>query len=380
MSVILESDSRPLVYGQKYSYTTTNYASGVSAFSILNATDSVFATDAFLLLGNFGAEDAEIVKIATVDNDTGAITTATATLFAHSESTRVTILPYDKVRFYYTTTTTYDTDTPLTSYIDLQPNSWFSTYSDEDHSTGYGWFIFQNSVTSKYSDNSNAIPYAGFDSDTTESILDDFFSLLSNNELKLVSRDDALSWLSEGYSKLRNKLNLTNTEFTASEITALSVLTGTTEYDLPSDFFSLISLTSGLDTSVPGEWGGDKRDIEFIPLVDAYSYSGDSVRYYIRGKKIGILPTPESDTTYHYLYNTTASRLSLNTDEVDLPDGGSYVVKDFALYRANQKARNFPAAKQYLDSFNEGSNEMIIMSIKRNAGKASWGIDDTACV
>ena len=136
----------------------TNYASGVSSFSILNATESVFAVNTFLLLGNFGAEDTEIVRILTVDNDTGAITTTTPTLFSRPESTRVTVLPYDKVRFYHTTTTTYATTSPLTDYIDLQPNNWFTSYSDETNSSGYGWFIFQNSVTLKYSDNSNAIP------------------------------------------------------------------------------------------------------------------------------------------------------------------------------------------------------------------------------
>ena len=69
--IILEADNRVLTTTAKYTYTTTNYTSGVSAFSVLNATDSVFAVDAFLLLGNFGTESTEIVKILTVDNDTG---------------------------------------------------------------------------------------------------------------------------------------------------------------------------------------------------------------------------------------------------------------------------------------------------------------------
>jgi len=373
--VKLEAEQRTLTQSAKYTYTTTNYSSGVSSFSVLNATDTSYAINAFLLLGNFGAEDAEIVKILTVDNDTGLITTTTSTLFAHSESTRVTILPYNQIRFFHTTTTTFGTGTPLTGYVDIQPSDWFSTYSDETYSTGYGWYVFYNSVTTVLSQESNAIPYAGFESDTTENILSDFFSMLSNRELKLVTREDALSWASEGYGRLRNKLNLTNVEYTASAIGTLSIVADTIEYDLPSDFDHLISLTSGLNTSDPGEWGGDKRKIDFISLRDAYAFNGIGPRYYIRGFKIGILPTPSTATTYHYLYLKKAGRLTLNTDEVDLPNGGEYTIKSFMLYRAYLKFQNQSMAKQCLEDFTSGLNDLVISSVKRDANLDTFGVE-----
>jgi hypothetical protein len=373
--IILEADQRGITAGAKYTYTATNYASDVSAFTVLNATDSAFAVDAFLLLGNFGTEDAEIVKILTVNNNTGEITTTTSTLFAHSESTRVTVLPYDQVRFFHTTTTTYGTDTPLTGYIALQPSDWFTTYSDESNSTGYGWYVFYNSVTAVLSQNSNSIPYAGFGTDTTENILSDFFGMLSNKELQLVTRELALSWASEAYSRMRNKLNLTNTEFTASALSTISIVADTIEYSLEDDFDHLVSITSGLDTSDPGQWGGNKRKIPYISLPNAYTYNGIDTRYYIRGNKIGFLPTPNTTATYHYLYLKKAARLTLNTDEVDLPNGGEYVIKDYMLYRAYQKFQN-PLHKTYFESFTNGLNEMIIASVKRDAQLATWGIEN----
>ena len=371
--IILEGDNRILTTAAKYTYTNTNYISGVSSFSVLNATDSAFAADAFLLLGNFGAEDAEIVKISSVSNDTGAIVLTAATKFSHPESTRVTVLPYNQIRFFHTTDTTYVTTDPLTGYVDLQPSDWFTTYSDESYSTGYGWYVFYNSSTATLSQESNAIPYAGFGVDTTENILSDFFSMLNNRELKLVTREDALSWASEGYGRMRNKLNLTNTEFTSSAIGTISIVADTIEYDLDSDFDHLISLTSGLDTSDPGKWGGDKRSIQFISLANAYVYNGTEVRYYIRGTKIGFLPTPQESATYHYFYLKRAARLTLNTDEVDLPSGGEYVIKDYMLYRAYQKFQN-PIYKTFLESFTNGLNDMIISSVKRDAQLATWGI------
>jgi len=374
--IVLEADNRVLTSSAKYSYTLDNYASGVSQIFVLNATDAAFATNAFILLGNFGAENTEIVKVSTVNSSTGEVNLTTATLFAHSESTRATVLPYDQIRFFHTTTTTFDigTATPLTGYVALQCSDWFTTFGDETYSTGYGWYVFYNSVTVLVSQPSNAIPYAGFESDTTENILSDFFSLLGNKELKLVTREDALSWASEGYGRLRNKLNLTNTEFTASPITALSIISGTTEYALPADFDHLVYIASGLDTTTPGTWAGNKKNIDFIPLREAYTYSGTDTRYYIRGSYIGFLPTPGASTTYHYVYVPKAARLSLNTDEVVLPNGGEYVIKDWMLYRAFQKFQN-PQYKVYLESYTNGLNDMIIASVKRDANLATWGIE-----
>lgn len=371
--IILESDNRRLTLSSKYTYTVTNYPSGITTFSVLNATDSAYKANEFILLSNFGAEDAEVVQIASVDNVTGIINITTPTTFAHSESTRISILPYNQVRFFYTVLPVFDTVTPLTGYVNIQPSDWFTTYTDEANSTGYGWYCFYNSNTTNLSQPSNFIPYVGFESNTTENILDDFFSMLSNKELKLVTREDALSWASEAYGRMRNKLNLTNVEYSSSDITTLTLTPGIIEYDLPTDFDHLISFITGVDPANPGAWGSFKQDIEFISLREAYTFNGIGPRYYIRGRKIGIIPTPQTATTYSYIYQKRASRLTLNTDEVDLPDGGEYVIKDYMLYRAFQKFQN-PQYKVYLESYTNGINDMIISSVSRDANLDSWGI------
>ena len=379
--VTLTADQRSLLQNSKYSFLTNNYSSGVSSFYILNASDTSFAADAFLLLGNFGSEDAEVVRISTVDSSTGLITLTTTTKRAHSESSKVSVLPYNQVRFYYTTTATFSTSTPLTGYVELQAGDWFCVYNDETYSTGYGWFTFYNSVTAIASQPSNNIPYAGFGSNTTEDILNSVFSLLGNKELKLITREEVLDFVSEGYSKMRNKLNLSNSEYTASGPITLSITSGTVEYLLESDFDDLISITSGLDTSNPGAGGNyTKKPIEWISLKDAYNYTGDDVRYYLRGKYIGFLPTPTESASYIYRYTKKGSRLSSNTDEVDLPNNGEYIVQDFALYRCYLKFQNINMAGTYLKSFNDGLNDIIIASVKRSAELPSFGIDGYANV
>ncbi len=51
----------------------------------------------------------EIVQVSVVTAATHTLTVGT-TKFSHPESTRVTVLPYNQVKFYHTTTATYDTE------------------------------------------------------------------------------------------------------------------------------------------------------------------------------------------------------------------------------------------------------------------------------
>lgn len=373
--IIIESDNRILTSSTKYTYLVTNYQTGVSELSVLNITDTQFSEGAFLLLGLFGSESTEIVEIASVNVNTGVISLKTPTKFPHAESTKVSILPYNKIRFFHTSSAVFDIDTatPLTDYIDLQPTDWFTTYQDSVNSTGYGWYVFYNTNTTEISDESNPIPYTGFESNSTVTILDDFFDMLNNKELKLVSRAAALSWATEGYNRMKNKLNLSNIEYSSSALTSLNVLPGIIEYDLPDDFDHLIAFVSGVDQTNPGATGQLKKDIEFISLKNAYSYNGSLTKYYIRGKKIGILPTPSEATTYNYIYQTRVNKLELNSDLVDLPSGGEYVIKDYMLYRAYMKFQN-PQYRNYKESFDDGIKDMIMSSIKRDANLDSFGI------
>lgn len=469
--ITLEADNRLLTQSAKYSYLSTNYASGVSSLVVTNANDGFsvnrgtvtisvaspavitkanhgfilndivyftvssggalptgltantlyyvisagLATNTFevsatpggaavnttlagsgtytvhkmngnyLLLGNIGSESAEIVKIATINTTTHTFTTSSASKFAHAESTKVTLIPYNKVEFYWTATESWAATTPLPvsadhNYIDIQVSDWFTTFDDESHDTGYGWYLFYNETTGIYSDESNALPYEGFDNDTVEDVLNDFFALLNNKELKLVTRRDALSWLNEGYSIIRNKLNLANVEYSASALSTLTTTSGTYEYALPSNFYRMVSITSDLDGTDPTAMGNySKYGVEYIPLRQAFGYTGSSPRYYIRGAYIGILPTPTGTTTYHYMYLTKTSRLNSNSEIIDLPDNGFYAIKDFMMYRAYMKFNN-PNAITYYKMFQENMNQMILAATDRDCNLDSFTIDECANV
>lgn len=359
----------------------------MNTLQISNANE--FDVDDFILVGEIGDSNTEIFRVGTVNTSTGDLTlltsagAATTTTFAHAESTKVSIIPYNQIIFYWTAATgtiadetpTFSSATALTSHLDITPADLYEIYDDEVNSTGFGWFRYRNSVTSTHSQVSNPIPYAGFSLNTVATIFEDFDSLLNVKELNLVTLQDRFSWLNEALSSVKNKLNLTNTEYTVSVPQAITIVPGTAEYILPSDFSDLIEITDGLNTS-----SSTGNKIPFKRVSQILSSSENTTFYYLRGRYVGFSPTPTSSTTYYYRYRAKAVRLTSLSDYIDLPDGAFYTLKDFMLYRAFQKFKDLGTAGVYFKAFIDGMNIVMQSSVKRDANLDTWGISDSANV
>src|ERR1035437_5994145 len=98
--ITLRADNRKLLQGAKYSFLVDNYGWGVQTFGVTNVAD--FVANDFILLGNFGSENTEILQINSIDPNLHTLTVFSFLKLPHSESTKVTIIPYDKVRFFHT--------------------------------------------------------------------------------------------------------------------------------------------------------------------------------------------------------------------------------------------------------------------------------------
>jgi hypothetical protein len=367
MAIVLRADNRILTAGMPYSYLTTNYASGVSSFVVGN-TDNFSAND-YILIQEIGQEHCEILKINTVTAATGTIATTGASRFAHAESSRVIKIPYNQVRFFWTSSTTFDEANPVTSYSDITPDSWFSQSEDASNTSGYGWFKFKNEHTGTESGNSNPIPYANFGRNTVKSILDGFFSSINNNDLQHISMDDAMEWLNEAHDEVKDALGMANSSLDASDGTdTISLVAGTTEYALASDCGEILTVF----------YGSDGRMIDPIPITevdrtDSSHYGTPVLHYYRRGSMIGFVPTvTESDTVY-YRYIQTATDLNSYDDEITLPKKGFNILKDYMLYRAKDKLKQTDAIRHY-EIFNSKLDILIARSFNDDGSIDSWGM------
>lgn len=381
--IILQADNRQLVKNAKYSYLTTNYNSGVTAVVVKNSDivdPTVAAADGmYALFGEFGSQQSELVLVSTVTTATHTLNLNSATVYAHPQDTKITIIRYNQVKFYQTAAATFDSNENYLGAVNIQAYRTHTIYQDTTNTTGYGWFVFSNSTTNTNTTNSNAIPYAGFESSSVKEIFDEFFSLLNNKEMKLVSHEDAFRWLNEGYNRAQNELNMINQEYGVEAEDSVTTISGTQEYDLQtatgSKFGSLISVTNA-----------DGDTIDFIKLSevnkndDDSTYSTTTVRYSIRNTKLVLSPTPTTTgDVFYFYYKKKTTSLSSYYDSIDFPNNNFYILIDFMLYRASAKL-NRPNPKQYLESFMESINAMKVSSHKQNANLDSFSIDDYANV
>lgn len=375
----LRADNRVLVQNAKFAYLTQNYSSGVSSVEVSNTEP--FDVDTPILLSEMGQTDAEILKVYSItgmDITIGDINNIpTNTIYSHPESTRVVALQYDQIRFFWTAATgtiadenpVFNDSTPLTGWVDLDPSSYYSTFADANHSTGFGWFQYKNALTGETSLESNPIPYAGFSMNTAQQVFVDFESLLNTNELKLVSMNDKFSWLNEAISILKNKLNLNNVEYTVSTPQTINIVAGTSEYQLQPDFSDVVEITD--ESGEP---------LEFIPVSKVMEHQGTAPtvgRYYLRGRYIGFSPVPTESAVIYYTYRANATRVTSLSTYIDLPDNAFYSLKDFMMYRAYMKFNN-PLASTYIQAFTSGVDLYIQAAVKRNANLDSWEIASNA--
>lgn len=155
----LKSDLRNLLKNQPNTVLTA--AATAADTTITVANNSGFANNDYLLIGKLGEEKSEIKKIGAAVSEGTSLTIA-ACAFSHDVDTPIAKIPYDKVRFYYGTTTTSGDATALAAAQSLDPSEIFNYYEDAAHTTGYGFCVFYNTVGDSYSVYSDAIPYTGY--------------------------------------------------------------------------------------------------------------------------------------------------------------------------------------------------------------------------
>jgi hypothetical protein len=248
--------------------------------------------------------------------------------------------------------------------VDLQADDYTTKYYDTTNSTGYGWFCFYNGTTAIASQNSNAIPYAGFAQNSVKSILDSFFSLLNAKDLKIITNVDAFSWLNEAYAITINELNIVNREHNVDDGYDLILASGQTEYGLPDDCDDVMAVYNADSTEEVGQID--------LGLVDSWaSDSNNDLKYYIRGDYIGFTPTPSSAVNLDVRYRKKAAELTSYYDNVELPNNTFHILKDFMMFRAAEKL-NKTNPSTYLELFNANIQRLKVTSHTRGGGLDSW--------
>jgi len=370
----LKADNRALLDDAQMTYLITNYASGASSVDVLDGT--LFSSNDYVLIGDFGDNNAEILKVNSVSTNTLTFKNESGTSIntskSHFESSTVAKIRYNQLKFYHADTEDFSAATLLATK-DITETFYYTQYDDAANSSGYGWYKFYNSTTGNLSQESSSIPYAGYTRNKVNELYENFFSLLNNREQKLVTNDDFFRWANEGYIKLKENLNIVNLDYSLSDKQALSIVSGTAEYALQSDIDDLISVVDSYG-----------NQLTKISAKDIDYYANNSVSemtyFYLRGNNIGFVSTPTSDTTIYYRYTSLGSKLDSMEDAIDLPGGAYNNLLNWLLFRAYQKLTNPQASSMYYELFDKDVQSMKINSIKRDQEDDSWTVESSSNV
>ena len=361
----IRADLRTLLENQQTSSLSDKVFAAGTSIPVLNAVG--LATNDFILIGVLGSETAELQKISSVSGNT--INLVSALTFDHPQDTVVTLFDYDQIIFYHSATVTGSL-TALGAAQTIVPDNVYNFYNDTSNNTGYGWVRFTNSVTALTSSLSNAVPYAGWADNSVKMMFDTFYTQISNREKKLIKDADVYRWLNEAYVIARNRLNLSNREYTVPTPYSIPIVASTAEYALPDSFARVRTVTDQLGGLIP--WIA----YEDVPnyLLSITPPGGTlQTKYYLRGNYIGFTPTPNLTTTYSLYYQTTAPVLSTYIDYIELPAGNHYFLLDYLMYRATPIIGGNPQV--WMQAFTQGLNELIITTHKQSGNRDSWGID-----
>lgn len=365
----IRADLRSLTAEQEVSYLTDKVFAG--ALSVIVDNVNNFSTNDYVLLGQLGSENAELMQVSSVNSSTNTITFTAAVAYDHPQDSTLVDIGYNQIIFYHSNTTT-STLSQLAAAQTIQPDDTYDYYDDNTNTTGYGWFRFYNSTTSLSSDLSNPVPYGAWDENSVKSMIESFYTQITNRERKLIREEDVIRWMNEGYSIARNRLNLVNREYTVPTPQSLTIVAGTAEYDLPTSYSKTRVVTDSDGMPIA------KISYDDVPEYNSLNSTTDNPqrRYYIRGGKIGFAPTPDANDTFFHYYQTTSSVLSSYIDYIDLPNGNFYCILDFLLYRAAPIIGG--DGRSRFQAFEDGLKAMVVTSHERGGGQDAWSINTSS--
>lgn len=220
-----------LIQGKKRTFLTDDISAASGTLTVESGLD--FAVGQYLLLGQFGDERSEVVRVHTATIPTATTITLNAnTSYRHEVGTPIFQIDYDQVEFSRATTEAGNKSVLATSSI--AADSMDTIYDDTVNSTGFGFYRFKNSAATTYTEYSSAIPYAGWSRDAAQAIFDKALAQVSESVTPRLLYDDLYNYLND-FVDIVNEENYTWSELKVLNTELATLSTGDWEITLPTN-------------------------------------------------------------------------------------------------------------------------------------------------
>ncbi len=329
----------PQLEGNPNTILTEQANAGATSISVAN--NSGFSANDFIVIGNSGSEFTEIVRISSLSGN-NTINLATALKFSHYYSSPVTLIYYDKIEI--ERAISKEGPYTLIATIDIAIDEDFTTFRDENGDIDKFYRVrYKNSYNNKTSTYSSPLAGIGFTENSVRILLEKAKKLFSRYSDKIISREDWMEFLNEGYRVMINRILAINKDFGVKSIT-INPVDG--KFPLPSDFLKVRRVFVKYGT-------GKERPAKYLDFgiydPSTMTFSDFSPVYYFEGNSIIVKPFKENTQLilrYYYL----PPKLQFDDDVLDpayiLPSQASIVV-DYVLKRALELDKRYEEAAWY---------------------------------
>ena len=215
-------------------FVSTDASSGVSSFTVENGLK--FSTSEFVLIGNFGAENAEILKIHTSTTPTSTVITLDATSnFSHNRGERIVFIPYDQIIIERST----DGGTSFSTLVTINIRA-DSTETYNQHTTGASTDLyrakFSNSSSADVSVVSDSILSTGYVANSAGAVIRSALISMGEKIDSVLTKEFLFDALNDGRDEIDRHEMVEKWSFrTKFEFDAGDVIPGQFELTVPTD-------------------------------------------------------------------------------------------------------------------------------------------------
>lgn len=257
-------------------FLTADAASGSGTITVKNIAG--IAVNQVLLIGELGTDSAEIVKTHASSAPSGTtVTLAANTARAHTTGEKVRVILYDQIEFKRGTTTTATDATALTvattanfnppsslgsGLVAIDPTTVIQSHETSEHTSGYYFARYKNSITSDFSDYTDAVVFGGWSSNTVGYMIERALRDLDLTLSEKIQRKDCYAWLNDGMNEMKGKLKRLPEHFRDNTIIG-QVTRGTNIVSMPSDIYD-----AETNKSVLGFRIGTGRNLRYLDPSD----------------------------------------------------------------------------------------------------------------
>lgn len=301
--------NQELINNQEKTYLTASVAVAATTITVRAVDTNSMADNDYLIIGEIGSENAEIMQINGAVSDGTSLTIdnngSGGARYAHSVDEPVYRIGYNRVEFSRATTEA-GTKTVLATN-EIQPDDLYTRYEDTANTTGFGFVRFNNQTSAANSSYSDGIPYTGYTPRSLGRIIKMVRRHLGDPDFKHITDEDIIE---EANEKQRDVAHERLWPF-YEDIRSDSRVAYQRAYDLDDDV-------------VVGKVHAAVVESEPLAKIDAHRFdilhwdtarTGEPTHFRVWGNQIELYPTPSSAATTDTLNGAlTAAATSITVD------------------------------------------------------------------